>query len=123
MSKTFSAFVEERLAITNELSHESKVVGQAISESESAYRIKLTIQPLSRFYLVSDRVYRGMYVLFAGRRERSEGRPPLYFGRIGWAIRVQGQECLELYFPDIQRSYYLWLATGSAEAAPEGVAA
>ena len=98
-----------KYAITNEMSENSKVVGHAVLENESDYRVKLSLQPLSRFYLVPDRKIRGMYVLFAGRRERGNGRLPAYFAKIGWAIRVQGQECLEMYFPDLRTSYFLWL--------------
>ncbi len=117
MSKTNVSHVEEKHTITNEMSEGARVVGYAVRESESEYRIKLSLQPLSRFYMVPDRKLRGMYVLFAGKRERGDGRPPAYFGRIGWAIRVQGHECLEMYFPDIRTSYFMWLQPKADSAA------
>lgn len=103
--------LSERLHITDKKrpSPFSKVVGVAFRDlQKSVFSVSFRVLPFARFYLVPSDTYKGAYLIYSGKRKRG-ALNPRYFNKVGWAITCEGENCIELYFPALKRSVYLWL--------------
>jgi hypothetical protein len=83
-----------------------RVVG-TFSVHEKGMTLFLNLFPGMRFYVADDDTDHSRLRIFSGRSTRQNTRP--YFNQVGSGKRIEQLDAIELFFPDLNQKYYVYL--------------
>lgn len=83
-----------------------RVVG-TFSVVDSGMTLFLNLLPGMKFYITNDDKDPSRLRIFSGRSTRQNTRP--YFNQVGSGKRIEQLDAIELFLPDLNQKYYVYL--------------